>query len=158
MGWEDLYEVSSMGRVRRGSRVIAPKVDQGGRLRISLCRNAKAIDRFIHVLVLEAFVGPRPSKFDCCHNDGNSVNNALTNLRWDTKKANQADRVKHGTMSFGEKNHASKLTEEQVESIRRDGRRQAVIAREYGIVQQTVSKIKLGHRWERGVKFQESAA
>lgn len=152
-GWDGLYEVSSMGRVRRGLRILSPRVDKVRRQRVSLCRNAKAVDRFIHTLVLEAFIGKRPAGFDCCHNDGNPSNNELTNLRWDTKKANQADRVKHGTMSFGEKNPASKLTADQVERIRIDSRSQSAIAKEYGIVQQTVSKIKNGHMWKRGVMF-----
>jgi hypothetical protein len=47
-------------------------------------------------LVLEAFVGPRPPGMDCCHDDGDSTNDALSNLRWDTKRANQADTLRHG--------------------------------------------------------------
>lgn len=41
----------------------------------------------------------------------------------------------------------SKLTLEQVKGIRSDSRVQAIIAKEYGIVQSHVSNIKAGLRW-----------
>src|SRR4051794_31712386 len=46
----------------------------------------------VHRLVLEVFVGPCPAGMECCHADGNSLNNALDNLRWDTPEANEADK------------------------------------------------------------------
>lgn len=49
----------------------------------------------VHVLVLQAFVGPRPPGQQGCHNDGNPKNNLLTNLRWDTPSGNYSDRKKH---------------------------------------------------------------
>lgn len=49
----------------------------------------------VHHLVLEAFVGPRPPGLECCHNDGNSMNNKPGNLRWDTHQANMEDLKRH---------------------------------------------------------------
>jgi len=40
-----------------------------------------------------------------------------------------------------------KLSKEQVNSIKSDGRKQRVIAEEYGITQSMVSRIKRGNRW-----------
>lgn len=74
--------------------------------------------RRVHRLVLEAFVGPCPPGMEACHNDGNPANNALTNLRWDTRQANAADRSLHGTAPKGEARKNSKLTEDKVRSIR----------------------------------------
>ena len=54
-----------------------------------------------------------------CHNDGNPANNHYTNLRWDTPAGNQADRVKHGTHTRGERNGQCKVTPPQVIEIRR---------------------------------------
>ncbi|AXH49957.1 HNH endonuclease [Mycobacterium phage Glexan] len=50
----------------------------------------------VHRMVLETFVGPCPPGMEACHNNGTPGDNRLSNLRWDTPKANQADKVKHG--------------------------------------------------------------
>jgi hypothetical protein len=34
---------------------------------------------------------------DGCHNDGDPFNNAVTNLRWDTRSGNLRDKIAHGT-------------------------------------------------------------
>jgi hypothetical protein len=48
--------------------------------------------RLVHTLVLETFVGPRPSPdHEACHGPLGNVSNALSNLRWDTKEANLRD-------------------------------------------------------------------
>src|SRR5262245_33311629 len=64
----------------------------------------------VHQLALEAFVGPRPEGCECCHNDGDHTNNALSNLRWDTAKANAADQARHGTQVRGSRVNTSKLS------------------------------------------------
>jgi hypothetical protein len=58
----------------------------------------KVFVRYVHRLVLEAFVGFCPGGMQCCHGDGNTANNHLSNLRWDTAKANAADKVRHKAM------------------------------------------------------------
>jgi hypothetical protein len=173
VGWDGLYEVSNMGRVRslprvvdgggflyqRSGRILRERVDLSGRPRVSLCRDAKAKDFFIHALVSSAFSGPRPEPaFDACHSDGDPRNNRLDNLRWDTKKANQNDRFRHGTMHVGEKCHFAKLTSAQALQILADGRKQKDIAFEYGVTQQHISRIKRSASWghiaaEKGVRF-----
>lgn len=42
---------------------------------------------------------------EVCHNDGNPANNVVTNLRWDTKKANARDRLMHGNDKNARKTH-----------------------------------------------------
>lgn len=51
----------------------------------------------IHCLMLTTFVGPRPDGMVACHNDGDRLNNDLSNLRWDTVQSNVADLMSHGT-------------------------------------------------------------
>lgn len=107
------YEVSSLGRVRSLARVDAagnrikgrilkPRLHTGGYLRVNLCAG-KARDFFIHRVVLETFVGPCPPGNEGCHNDGNRQNNAVSNLRWDTRFRNMADKKLHGTEQLGAK-------------------------------------------------------
>lgn len=86
----------------------------------NLCRDGRVIRRPVHQLVLEAFVGPCPEGMECCHfPDRTPANNRLDNLRWDTKKANMAHKVVHGTSARGEANPNAKLTSADVAEIRR---------------------------------------
>lgn len=69
----------------------------------------------VHPLVLEAFVGPRPPGMEACHADGNKTNNALSNLRWDTKRANELDAIRLGTRPDPDRTHCGyghELTDE----------------------------------------------
>lgn len=142
-----LYEVSNLGRVKslerkyeRGEwrhqvtqsvtwqeRYISGWVKRSrGRpmsVMIALRKDGITYNDRVHRLVLKAFVGPCPDGMEGCHNDGNPLNNALSNLRWDTHKSNVKDMEKHQTKSnppvhFGEAHHNCKLTAEDVKAIR----------------------------------------
>ena len=119
VGWEGFYEVSDQGRVwsldrwitdtlgrkqLHGGRMMIPFPDKGslfpaggGHLVVTLSRNGKPHQRFVHRLVLEAFVGPCPDGMQGCHGPAGAADNSLPNLRWDTGKANQQDSVREGT-------------------------------------------------------------
>jgi len=112
VGYEGFYEVSDQGDVRSLDRLVRVGADsrrlspgkilkgtavKGGYLTVQLCKKGSVSRRYIHQLVLEAFIGPRPTGLDSCHNDGDCTNNGVTNLRWDTRSENALDRVKHGT-------------------------------------------------------------
>ena len=159
VGYEGIYEVSSLGRVRSLDRVDSIGRPRSGKVlsscrggaypSVCLCDGSKA-NRRVHTLVLEAFVGPRPQGHEACHNDGNPINNRLENLRWDTKSANQVDRLAHGTHNRGSRHSMSKLTEEEVCAVRSligKGLTQAEIGTLFGVSEATVSCIKSGHRW-----------
>lgn len=150
VGYESHYEVSNRGRVRnlKTTRLKKPtpnKVD--GRLYMLLWKENKYRLFKVHRLVLFAFVGPPPTGYQSCHNDGNPSHNWIENLRWDTASNNQRDRVKHGTSNRGERCAAAKLTEKDVHSILKDNRQQRLIAEQYGVRQSAISRIKSGRRW-----------
>ena len=139
----DGYEVSDHGRVRnrRTGHVLKPgRANRSGHLSVSLGRGDK---RYVHTLVAEAFVGPRPAGHEVRHLDGDSTNNRKGNLQWATRSRNSQDKKHHG----GQTNY--KLTPSQVEEIRF---RLAIpyhglgaeLAREYGVSQAVVSAIKHG--------------
>jgi len=73
---------------------------------------------FVHILVLEAFVGLCPEGMECRHLDGNVSHNWLGNLDWGTKQANWDDKRQHGTATCGERNATSLLTDAQVLEMR----------------------------------------
>jgi hypothetical protein len=108
------------------------------------------VRKYVHQLVLEAFVGPRPDGYHACHCDGDRKNNALSNLRWDSPRENVMDKLKHGTMPLGEKHHKNRYSEEQVRQVvalLKDNVSMAEIERLTGVKQNTVSQIKHGRQW-----------
>lgn len=165
------YEVSNFGAVRSLSRVVPSGPGRtrkeigrtlrlyrrdDGRIQVNL-RDGKVRSIFVHVLVARAFIGARPTGYDICHNDGNASNNHVSNLRYDTHKANVADTKRHGRDPSGERNGQHKLTLEQAVAIKNDVRPQRDIANSFGISQQAVSDIKTGRRWSYAIRDASAA-
>ena len=94
-GYEGLYEVSDVGTVRSVPRVVGGRTYMGKQLRatgsqclkVVLCVDGAREEEYVHTLVLEAFVGPRPRNHNASHIDGNRFNLRLDNLKW--KKINR---------------------------------------------------------------------
>lgn len=160
VGFEGLYEVSNMGRVKalrkKRLRVYPEKVlkagdHEFGYKQVSIYRNGKQWQASVHRLVLLAFVGPPPEGAPwACHNNGDPADNRLENLRWDTPAGNHADKSAHGTWQGGENNPAAKLTEQDVLVIRElsaEGLGQRKIARMFGVAKPTVKRILSGKTW-----------
>jgi hypothetical protein len=131
-------------------RQLRQKFGRSGCRQVTLrCHKGRA-SCVVHRLVLNAFVGPRPEGMECCHYDGDSTNNNLSNLRWDTHSANMQDQIRHGTTTCGTRNAWSKLTDSQVIEIRQKhkaGMTGAEIARIYGVSHTNISQIVQRVRW-----------
>jgi len=154
VGFEGIYQVSNFGRIQtvKTGKIKEQTISKAdNRPYLSLWKNNKIKVCRPHKLVMEAFVSLRPEGLECCHNDGNPQNNNLNNLRWDTPKNNHADKVKHGTTNRGEQCGTAKLTLDQVRAIRQDNRLQRIIAAEYGVKDNTISRIKSFKRWAHDV-------
>ena len=151
INFEGIYEVSNHGQIRsiktgKIKKQTVSKVEK--RFYVGLWVNNKVKICKPHRLVLESFIGKCPDRMECCHNDGNAFNNHLSNLRWDTSKNNHADKVRHGTTNRGERCGTAKLTGIQIDAIRLDTRLQRLIAVDYGVRQNTISKIKSRVNWK----------
>lgn len=154
VGYEGFFEVSDhggfrsvtrtdrLGRVWEGKAIKAFPA-HAGHLRVQLRREGTVRHRYLHVLVLEAWIGPRPPGMQCCHNDGNPANNHVNNLRWDSPVANCMDTFRHGTGSV-------RLTEQEVRSIRADreaGHTIGAIARRMNVSRPTIQDIVHRRTW-----------
>ena len=94
----------------------------------------------VHRLVAWAFIGPQPDGYDVAHIDGDSHNNVLANLRYDTRSGNCQDWVFHGRTT---------LSPSQIEFIRvsaAGGKRgiQAKLARDFRVSKSLISQIVSG--------------
>lgn len=110
----------SGGSISSTWKQLKPPGRDDGRI-ITSIRNAsgKLKGVLLSRLILEAFAGPCPKGMECCHYDGNPGNSEVSNLRWDTRKGNHADKIRHGTGNKGSRHNLAKLTEEQVLEIRK---------------------------------------
>jgi hypothetical protein len=130
-------------------RTLKPVPRRGGYLGVNLHAGGVKVTRYVHHLVLEAFVGQRPPGHICCHNDGDRLNNRADNLRWDTYRANSEDMLRHGTRLMGSRCNA-KLVEGEVLEIRRlrsGGVPVRELAARYGVTPQNVANIVHRRSW-----------
>ena len=102
VGREGEYEVSSFGHVRshyRGGRVLKARLNgkrehSGDYYCVDLGRLER---RYVHHLVAEAFIGPRPDGLLVCHENGDRHSNRASNLYYGTHAENHADARRHNT-------------------------------------------------------------
>ena len=149
-GYEGLYQVSSLGRVRsfhKDGRVLKPGSKEGY-LFVNLYRKGNVKNCKIHRLVAAAFISNPLNKPEVNHIDGNPSNNHADNLEWATRAENQRHAVATGLKveRQGEARHNSKLTNKQAEFIRDnpDNLTGRQLAEKFGTVQSIIYSIQLG--------------
>jgi len=101
----------------------------------------------VHTLVAAAFIGPRPDRADIMHRDGSRTNCRADNLKYGSRRENNLDKANHGTDNRGDRNHNSKLTEEQVRRIRAGGFSDTEWAAQLGVSDATVFDARRGRTW-----------
>lgn len=152
-----IYCVTKDGRIwsRKTKRFLRPYLSSGY-FCVNLYKSPKARRKQIHRLVLETFVGLRPEGMECCHNNGIRTDNRLENLRWDTRKNNIGDAIKHRThyspYKNGEAHLLAKLTEKDIRIIiymHRTGLfLQKELAKIYNVCDATISSIVNKKAWK----------
>lgn len=167
LGYEGRYSVSNLGRVRSepkevlrrqgGNYETRQKIMRPARGEVQKYLSVRLTDahgmqrtRYVHVLVLEAFSSPRPEGMDACHCDGNGLNNAAANLRWDTRSANHRDKALHGTATIGERHPMAILNNETVLALRKrrsEGASATDLSKEFNISRMTAFRAATGRSW-----------
>jgi hypothetical protein len=169
-GWEGLYEVSSLGRVRSLERVVTYRRRDGtsrsktvqesilvgqrnwcGYRSILLSKENSATPRTVHGLVCETFHGPRPAGCWVAHNNGDRADNRASNLRWATPTENAADTTAHGRRKVGVQHKLHVLTEEEAKIIRDAPRGYGTgiaLADRFSVSTQTIKLIRSGKAWK----------
>lgn len=162
-GFEGTYVVSSLGRIMRlagtprtrRNRVLRPNIKPpDGYACVDLYRGHGRIRYYVHALVADAFIGPRPAGAQINHLDGDRTNNRRTNLEYVTPGDNQRHAYRGGrkphVRHVGSSNPNARLTPPQVRRIRRrlaEGEIGSHLAVEYGVTRQAISHIRTGQRW-----------
>jgi len=165
-GWEGLYEVSDLGRVRSLDRIVrrgrtgqyvkpgtmlAQWRDRQGYWSVTLSRVGKKARPKVHRLVGDAFLGPLPEGQETRHGPEGKDWNHVANLSYGTRLDNAADKFRDGTQQRGACVGGARLTEEIVLACRQryaaGGVRYQDLMREYGISLGAVSGLISGRTW-----------
>lgn len=134
-GYEGLYQVSNMGRVRSLDRVITSSYSygtktsflkgkirklsldgQGQYLQANLNKENKQKQFLVHRLVAQAFLLNSENKETVNHKNGIKTDNRANNLEWATRSENEKHAYKMGLASnwmkgkHGKENYQSKIT------------------------------------------------
>lgn len=161
LGFEGLYEVSDLGRVRsldrevrhsggtamrlRGKILASHPVPHTKHLIVSLYQDGKQKIRYVHRLVLEAFAGPRPAGMESLHGPGGPADNRWPEaLHYGTHRENMIDTHRDGTMTW------ARLTPELVlvcRARRAQGASYKNIADGVGMSREAVRKAVIGKTW-----------
>jgi len=146
-GYEGHYQVSNKGRVKsfklNREKILKLETQNGYKsIKIHGDNSRYIIGR----LVLTTFTGPPPNDgllYDCCHNNGKKGDNRLSNLRWDSRRKNVRDKIKHDTYGW-------KLKELEVISILRlykSGLNSVQLSNLYPVHQATIRNIVNKKAW-----------
>lgn len=135
------YEISKWGRVRRSQsgkgtwvgRILKSAVQSDGypQVRLSYKRGVQRTFR-VHVLVANAFLGPRPSGMHVHHKNGDKTNNHIHNLQYVTPTTNS----RAGSRT--------KLSPDKVKAIREDMK---ILTEKYNIASCTLYYVASGYSW-----------
>ena len=112
VGYEGLYQVSNIGRVKsiKRDKILKEQLNERGYLRVSLSKNGKHKTWRVHRLVMITFIGYVEGKDQVNHIDGDKTNNRLDNLEYVTPKENTNRAWKKGI---------AKYTDERKEKLRK---------------------------------------
>lgn len=156
--WRDVvgaadYIVSDHGRVARKAgtfktpfdRIVEGGVKDTGYRQVMLTINGKVFGRTVHRLVAAAFIRPMAQGDVVNHLDGVKTNNHISNLEITDRAGNTEHAVTHGLIRSGIRHGMAKLTDTDVEEIRRrfaSGDSGQSIADDFGINRNYAYQIK----------------
>ena len=163
-GYEGLYQVSNLGRVKSLKRIVLrgdkknelkEKILKGilvnnYYLRVDLYKNSCKKSFYLHRLLAIAFIENIQNKLYVNHKNGVKLDNRLVNLEWCTQEEN----IKHanitGLIPRGVQGVDAKLTEEQVKYIKynSEGINQPTLARMFGVNQSIIHCIRKNKTWK----------
>ncbi len=170
VGYEAFYEVSDDGEVRSlprcvgarfgGTRIRKPKIlaqfvykKEYWKVRLTDASGIQTM-RKVHLLVAQAFLGPRPEGMYTLHRDDDRSRNCLSNIYYGTPRQNALDAVVNGKqkpgISLGEKHGSSRLKERDIPEIlalRTAGVTFKGIAAKIGVAEMTIQDVCKGKNW-----------
>lgn len=103
-GYEGLYEVSNMGRVKSlhtsQGRILKQYTKDNEYMKVNLSKDGTCNTKRVHRLVATAFI-QNPNNYEVInHKDGNKKNNTVDNLEWCTRSYNTKHAYRNGLINM----------------------------------------------------------
>lgn len=130
VGYEGIYEVSNLGRVRTHEnkttnsirhgirkwkqRVLKQKISKDNNHRVSLWKEKAEKTWLVHRLVALAFIPLEEGRYSVNHIDGSRFNNTVENLEWCNHKENNNHAFDSGLMTS---NHSVILYDTEAKQV-----------------------------------------
>jgi hypothetical protein len=153
-GLEDRYAISSLGRLKRtaegkktyAGKILNPALTKAGYPKAQLGYGRDRKGYYVHRLVAAAFLPApdNPVRAYVAHKNGNPQDNRAENLYWAAPAENSHDQFLHGTSRGTSSRARKRLTDEDVQSIRKDSRTLTAIADDYGLSAGAIGAIRRG--------------
>lgn len=160
---EEIFLISDLSRVRRimhrknpTNQIINPSIDSGGYYYVALTVNSVCKNYSLHRSVAIAFI-PNPDNLpEVAHiglyedgKEGNKADNRAVSLVWSTVVDNRKHSFDKGRNSNkGTKHSQSKLTEEDVLTIRASELSPLELSIKYDVKREQIYKILRRERWD----------
>lgn len=158
---ELLYHVSNFGRIKTlhtigracKKKIVSQTPNSKGYMRVRLTTLNRDFTIVVHRLVLESFIGPRPSKHhECNHKDGIKSHNHVDNLEWVTPKENAAHAGETGLWKphIGDAHGMAIVTAADIPFIRsmKGKITGKALAERFGVCAGTIHAIWQGRNWK----------
>jgi hypothetical protein len=159
VGYEGIYEVSNLGRVKRirtatctqAGLILRTNPQWHGYHLVSLYLSGVQKVISVHRVVARVFHGPCSDGHEVNHIDGDKANNAASNLEYITRAQNLAHADQMGLTRRGVLNGKAKLTDDDIRLIRSAPTThgmQSILARRYGVRQGVIWNIINRKAWK----------
>lgn len=120
-GYEGLYQVSNLGRVKSlksgKEKIMVGGFTLSGYHCVTLLKNKTQKTRTTHRMVAESFIENNFSYSCVNHKNGIKGDNRVENIEWCSHKQNSNHAVKFGFIKSGEKSYMCKTKEETIKKI-----------------------------------------
>lgn len=177
VNYEGIYQISNLGRIKSLAReiylpkrniirklkdtILSPKTDKQPYHNVNLYKDYKPKLTRVHVLVAETFIPNPNNKPFVNHINGIKKDNRVENLEWVTHYENMTHAFNTGLIPNGERNHKSKLTDNDVIEIKdlyikNPNLNQSELARKYQVTRSTINGIIKNRKWRFVNKEQKS--
>lgn len=155
IGFENYYQISNFGRIKSlsynkaGFEKVLKLNKSPFYYQILLCAEGVRKSIKVHRLVAIHFIPNPENKKEVNHKDFDKLNNHVDNLEWVTPKENSRHAYNAGKTHpphfYGEKNTSSKLTQLQVDDIRKEHTNKrgsmAFLSKKYNVSKTNISCI-----------------
>jgi hypothetical protein len=152
VGFEGLYEISDLGKVKRNNKILKNQI-RTGYPKVTLMANRFKKQISVHRLVAIAFIPNPENKLEVNHINGIKTDNRVENLEWCSRKENAQHSYDNKLQKpqKGSCHGGSKLSEIDIINIRNrfiKGESSSKLSKDFNIALSTLSQIVNYKRWK----------